>query len=140
MRQLCLALALVCLASVVGAMSTCKTLDLEAAKRKRIEAIRGQILSKLRMAKEPEPEEEDPEENIPDSIISLYNSTLETTLDQQSELDPVLMHQEEEEYFGKEMHKFEMRTCEYNEFKQCSVSLLLISTCNTGPCLYISSP
>ncbi|KAB5535561.1 hypothetical protein PHYPO_G00119090 [Pangasianodon hypophthalmus] len=108
MRQLCLALAIFCLASVVGAMSTCKTLDLEVAKRKRIEAIRGQILSKLRMAKEPEPEEDDPVENIPYEIISLYNSTVETTMDQQSKLDPVSQQQEEEEYFGKEMHKFDM--------------------------------
>ncbi|XP_026796883.3 transforming growth factor, beta 1a [Pangasianodon hypophthalmus] len=108
MRQLCLALAVFCLASVVGAMSTCKTLDLEVAKRKRIEAIRGQILSKLRMAKEPEPEEDDPVENIPYEIISLYNSTVETTMDQQSKLDPVSQQQEEEEYFGKEMHKFDM--------------------------------
>lgn len=122
MRQLCLALALVCLASAVGAMSTCKTLDLEMAKRKRIEAIRGQILSKLRMTKEPEPEEEDPEENIPDSIISLYNSTVEMTLDQQSELDPVFLHQDEEEYFGKEMHKFVMSTCKY----LISISLFLV--------------
>ncbi|MCJ8744892.1 hypothetical protein PDJAM_G00123810 [Pangasius djambal] len=108
MRQLCLALAVFCLASVVGAMSTCKTLDLEVAKRKRIEAIRGQILSKLRMAKEPEPETDDPEENIPYEIVSLYNSTVETTMDQQSKLDPVSQQQEEEEYFGKEMHKFDM--------------------------------
>lgn len=108
MRLLCLALAVICLASVAAAMSTCKTLDLEVAKRKRIEAIRGQILSKLRMAKEPEPEEADQEENIPDSIISLYNSTVETTTDQQSELDPASHQQEEEEYFGKEMHKFDI--------------------------------
>ncbi|KAK2868796.1 hypothetical protein Q7C36_000667 [Tachysurus vachellii] len=108
MRQLCLALAIVCLASVAAAMSTCKTLDLEVAKRKRIEAIRGQILSKLRMAKEPEPEKDAQEDNIPDSIISLYNSTVETTTDQQSELVPASQQQEEEEYFGKEMHKFDM--------------------------------
>ncbi|KAF5898510.1 transforming growth factor beta-1-like, partial [Clarias magur] len=108
MRQLCLALAVVCLATVIGAMSTCKTLDLEVAKRKRIEAIRGQILSKLRMAKEPEPEEDTKEESIPENIISLYNSTVETTRDQQDEQAPVSYQQEEEEYFGKEMHKFEM--------------------------------
>lgn len=108
MRLLVLALGVVFLASVAAAMSTCKTLDLEVAKRKRIEAIRGQILSKLRMAKEPEPEEDGREESIPDSIVSLYNSTVETTTDQQSQLDPAGHQQEEEEYFGKEMHKFDM--------------------------------
>lgn len=108
-----MALAIVCLASVAAAMSTCKTLDLEVAKRKRIEAIRGQILSKLRMAKEPEPEEDDTEENIPDSILSLYNSTVETTMDQQSDAVPASHQQEEEEYFGKEMHKFDLSHCKY---------------------------
>ncbi|KAF7692723.1 transforming growth factor, beta 1a [Silurus meridionalis] len=108
MRQLCLVLVVACLASIAEAMSTCKTLDLEVAKRKRIEAIRGQILSKLRMAKEPEPEEDDQEENIPEPIISLYNSTVEANTGQESELGPESQLQEEEEYFGKEMHKFEM--------------------------------
>lgn len=89
-------------------MSTCKTLDLEVAKRKRIEAIRGQILSKLRMAMEPESEVDDQEQSIPDNIISLYNSTVETTTDQESKLVTASQYQEEEEYFGKEMHKFEM--------------------------------
>lgn len=135
MRQLCLALAIVCLASVVGAMSTCKTLDLEVVKRKRIEAIRGQILSKLRMAKEPEPEDDDPEDQIPDNIISLYNSTVETTEDQQSKIVPETEYQEEEEYFGKEMHKFNMTYCKYLKFwveanwteMICNIPLVLIS-------------
>lgn len=122
-------------------MSTCKTLDLEVVKRKRIEAIRGQILSKLRMAKEPGPEDDDPEENIPDNIISLYNSTVETTLDQQSEPVPATEHQEEEEYFGKVMHKFIMSECKYLKFlsnwKQliCSIPLLLIFCSSKGPCI-----
>lgn len=97
-------------------MSTCKTLDLEVAKRKRIEAIRGQILSKLRMAMEPESEEDDQEQSIPDNIISLYNSTVETTTDQESKLVPASQYQEEEEYFGKEMHKFDMTHCKYLKF------------------------
>lgn len=126
-------------------MSTCKTLDLEVAKKKRIEAIRGQILSKLRMAKEPEPEVDDQKEHIPDSIISLYNSTVETTMDQQSELDPALHHQEEEEYFGKEMHKFEMSKSKYLKFWVeangieliFSIFLLLICSGGKGPCLYL---
>lgn len=117
MRRLCLALAIVCLASLVGALSTCKTLDLEVVKRKRIEAIRGQILSKLRMAKEPEPDTDDPEESIPDNIISLYNSTVETTIEQQDDIIPVTVQQEEEEYFGKVMHKFLMSECKYLKFE-----------------------
>uniref|UniRef100_G1PM07 Transforming growth factor beta n=1 Tax=Myotis lucifugus TaxID=59463 RepID=G1PM07_MYOLU len=38
-------------------LSTCKTIDMEMVKRKRIEAIRGQILSKLRLTEAPSPGE-----------------------------------------------------------------------------------
>uniref|UniRef100_A0A3B3SNH2 Transforming growth factor beta n=1 Tax=Paramormyrops kingsleyae TaxID=1676925 RepID=A0A3B3SNH2_9TELE len=89
-------------------MSTCKTLDLELVKRKRIEAIRGQILSKLRLLKEPEPQEGDEGENIPSSLISAYNSTVNMTEEwaMQHQDQPSSPEQEEEEYFAKEVHKF----------------------------------
>ncbi|NXQ13661.1 TGFB1 factor, partial [Peucedramus taeniatus] len=57
------------------ALSTCRTLDLEAARLKRIEAVRGQILSKLRLpAPPPEP---GPAPALPEEIRALYNSTRE---------------------------------------------------------------
>ncbi|KAM6973014.1 transforming growth factor, beta 1a [Aplochiton taeniatus] len=112
MRAWCLAfVALWCLAAgSVGAMSTCKTLDLELVKKKRIEAIRGQILSKLRMPKEPEPEQAGEGEDIPTSLLSLYNSTEEMLKEQLALPQTVSMQQEEEEYFAKELHKFTMKT------------------------------
>ncbi|NXX30050.1 TGFB1 factor, partial [Nicator chloris] len=58
------------------ALSTCRTLDLEAARRKRIEAVRGQILSKLRLA-EPPPAEPGPARPLPEEVRALYNSTRE---------------------------------------------------------------
>ena len=70
MRLACLALmALMALCAVgsVSSMSTCKTLDLELVKKKRIEAIRGQILSKLRLPKEPEVDKDSEGEEIPAS-------------------------------------------------------------------------
>ncbi|KAI4878920.1 hypothetical protein NFI96_025786 [Prochilodus magdalenae] len=112
MRLLCLALAALCLVAVVGGMSTCKTLDLEVVKKKRIEAIRGQILSKLRMAKEPEPEEGDTGKDIPESIISLYNSTVELSEEWKKKTTTETLPRIEEEYFAKEVHKFTMiRSC-----------------------------
>ncbi|XP_036412034.1 transforming growth factor, beta 1a [Colossoma macropomum] len=108
MRLLCLALAALCLVAVVGGMSTCKTLDLEVVKKKRIEAIRGQILSKLRMAKEPEPEEGDLDKNIPEAIVSLYNNTLELSEEWKNKTNLDYLTQDEEEYFAKEVHKFTM--------------------------------
>lgn len=96
------------------ALSTCNPLDLELIKRKRIEAIRGQILSKLRLPKEPEVDEEKEFENIPVELISVYNSTVE--LNHEQAADPV--HQpiedpNEEGYYAKEVHKFTMTQSEW---------------------------
>lgn len=97
----------------VSGMSTCKTLDLEMVKKKRIEAIRSQILSKLRLPTEP-PQAGD-EEEIPSSLLSLYNSTKEMLKEQQAEVQTdISTEQEEEEYFAKVVHKFNM-TSEYSE-------------------------
>ncbi|XP_051532893.1 transforming growth factor beta-1 proprotein-like [Myxocyprinus asiaticus] len=119
MRAESLLLALQCLLGFVqysGALSTCNPLDLELIKRKRIEAIRGQILSKLRLPKEPEVDEE--AENIPVELISVYNSTLE--LSEEQSVDPVHMPVEESteaEYYAKEVHKFTMKQMEENPEK-----------------------
>ncbi|NWW83548.1 TGFB1 factor, partial [Climacteris rufus] len=70
--------ALPVLLALLGAargLSTCRTLDLEAARRKRIEAVRGQILSKLRL---PEPPPDPPPGRpLPEEVRALYNSTRE---------------------------------------------------------------
>ncbi|XP_072524777.1 transforming growth factor, beta 1a [Salminus brasiliensis] len=108
MRLLCLALAALCLGATVDCMSTCKTLDLEVVRKKRIEAIRGQILSKLRMAKEPEPEEGETGTDIPETIMSLYNSTVELSEEWKNKTTPDFLPEDEEEYFAKEVHKFIM--------------------------------
>ncbi|XP_012727903.2 transforming growth factor, beta 1a [Fundulus heteroclitus] len=93
----------------VSSMSTCKTLDLEIVRQKRIEAIRSQILSKLRLPKAPEPEEAGEKEDIPNTLLSLYNSTKDMLEEQevkvQSNISP---EQEEEEYFAKVLNKFNM--------------------------------
>uniref|UniRef100_A0A8C1BSH2 Transforming growth factor beta n=2 Tax=Cyprinus carpio TaxID=7962 RepID=A0A8C1BSH2_CYPCA len=104
MRLLCLVLTALCMVARTGGMSTCKTLDLEVVKKKRIEAIRGQILSKLRMAKEPESEKDDDGKKIPYALLSLYNSTVE--LSEEMKMKPVSVQAEDEDYFGKEVHKF----------------------------------
>ncbi|XP_041733839.1 transforming growth factor beta-1 proprotein [Coregonus clupeaformis] len=112
MRLVCLALA--CLGALymagsVSSMSTCKTLDLELVKKKRIEAIRGQILSKLRMPKEPKEEQSGVGTEIPVALLSLYNSTVELSEEKQLQPPPTTHTQEEEEYFAKEVHKFTMK-------------------------------
>ncbi|XP_041796036.1 transforming growth factor, beta 1a [Chelmon rostratus] len=99
----------VCTVGKVSGMSTCKTLDLEMVKKKRIEAIRSQILSKLRLPKEPEPDQAGDEEEIPTTLLSLYNSTKEMLKEQQADVQTdISTEQEEEEYFAKVLHKFNM--------------------------------
>lgn len=77
---------------------------------KRIEAIRGQILSKLRLFEEPEEKEEEGDE-VPTEVLSLYNSTVELS----EELTANTVHRTEttEEYYAKEVHKFNMSRSEY---------------------------
>lgn len=101
-------LTALCMVARTGGMSTCKTVDLEEVKKKRIEAIRGQILSKLRMAKEPK-SEIDEGQKIPDDLLSLYNSTVE--LSEEMKMKPVSVQTEDEDYFGKEVHKFTIQQC-----------------------------
>ncbi|XP_053123069.1 transforming growth factor beta-1 proprotein [Hemicordylus capensis] len=98
-----LLLALECLCSAC-AFSTCKTVDMEMMKRKRIEAIRGQILSKLRLSSPPEVEV--PEAPVlPAEVLALYNSTLEVIREMTAE-EPA--ETPSEEYYAKEVHKFDM--------------------------------
>ncbi|KAG9351882.1 hypothetical protein JZ751_023133 [Albula glossodonta] len=106
-------------------MSTCKTLDLELVKRKRIEAIRGQILSKLRLPREPEPEEEAGErEAIPAALMSTYNSTLELSEEQTQQVHSLPSpDMDEEEYFAKEVHKFDMKDYTNNSKHQLPFNL-----------------
>ncbi|XP_050948833.1 transforming growth factor beta-1 proprotein [Labeo rohita] len=121
MRVESLLLALQCLLGFVhysGALSTCSPLDLELIKRKRIEAIRGQILSKLRLSQEPEVDEEEESKDIPPELISVYNSTME--LNEEQAATPVHQPVEdpmEEEYYAKEVHKFIMKPVKENPDK-----------------------
>ncbi|KAG1943533.1 growth/differentiation factor 8 preproprotein [Pimephales promelas] len=98
-----------------GYIRTSDFVDLELIKRKRIEAIRGQILSKLRLPKEPEVDEEKDLENIPVELISVYNSTVE--LSQEQAANPVQQNVEdpnEKGYYAKEVHKFTMKPMREN--------------------------
>ncbi|NXV53755.1 TGFB1 factor, partial [Uria aalge] len=94
---------LLALLGAARALSTCRSLDLEAARRKRIEAVRGQILSKLRLSSPP-PAPEGPPRALPEDVRALYNSTREL-LRQRARLRPP---DDPEEYYAKELHRFPM--------------------------------
>lgn len=97
-----LLLALECLCSAF-ALSTCKTVDMELMKRKRIEAIRGQILSKLKLSSPPEVDEA--LQPFPEEIVALYNITTDLIKEKVTE-EP--RETPQEEYYAKEVHMFKM--------------------------------
>ncbi|XP_026140531.1 transforming growth factor beta-2-like [Carassius auratus] len=96
------------LATVAVSLSTCSTLDMEQFKKKRIEAIRGQILSKLKLSCPPEIYPE-PEE-VSRDIIAIYNSTRDLLQEKANERAATCERQRsEEEYYAKEVHKIDMQ-------------------------------
>lgn len=99
-------LALLNFATVSLSLSTCTTLDFGHIKKKRVEAIRGQILSKLRLTSPPEPSVMT---HVPYQVLALYNSTRELLEEMQGEReDSCTQENTESEYYAKEIHKFDM--------------------------------
>ncbi|XP_072266393.1 transforming growth factor beta-2 proprotein [Pyxicephalus adspersus] len=94
------------LAAVALSLSTCSTLDMDQFMRKRIEAIRGQILSKLKLTSPPEDYPE-PEE-VSQDVIAIYNSTRDL-LQEKASQRALLCERErtDEEYYAKEVYKID---------------------------------
>lgn len=93
-------------ATLSSCLSTCATVDIDHVKRKRVEAIRGQILSKLRLTSPPHslgPSK------IPYQIQALYNSTKELLEELRRDRQQSCgQDNTETEYYAKEIHKFNM--------------------------------
>ncbi|KAK7906891.1 hypothetical protein WMY93_015503 [Mugilogobius chulae] len=104
--QLLLFILLLHCATLSSALSTCATVDIDHMKRKRVEAIRGQILSKLRLTSPPKSMGPS---KIPFQIQALYNSTKEL-LEQLGKERQQSCGQDstETEYYAKEIYKFNM--------------------------------
>uniref|UniRef100_A0A8C8AI25 TGF-beta propeptide domain-containing protein n=3 Tax=Strigidae TaxID=30459 RepID=A0A8C8AI25_9STRI len=99
-------LSLLSFATVTLALSSCTTLDLDHIKKKRVEAIRGQILSKLRLTSPPETVGP---AHVPYQILALYNSTRELLEEMEEEKEESCSQDNtESEYYAKEIHKFDM--------------------------------
>uniref|UniRef100_A0A8D0H3V9 Transforming growth factor beta n=1 Tax=Sphenodon punctatus TaxID=8508 RepID=A0A8D0H3V9_SPHPU len=95
------------LATVAFSLSTCSTLDMDQFMRKRIEAIRGQILSKLKLTSPPE-EYPEPEE-VPPEVISIYNSTRDLLQEKANHRAATCeKERSDEEYYAKEVYKIDM--------------------------------
>ncbi|XP_029316252.1 LOW QUALITY PROTEIN: transforming growth factor beta-3 proprotein [Cottoperca gobio] len=94
------------LVTMTLSLSTCTTVDIDHIKKKRVEAVRGQILSKLRLTSPPQTTGPS---QVPFQVLALYNSTKE--LIEELGRD---RHQScgqdntETEYYAKEIYKFNM--------------------------------
>lgn len=106
LQRALLLLSLLSLATVSLSLSSCTTLDLEHIKKKRVEAIRGQILSKLRLTSPPETVGPS---HVPYQILALYNSTRELLEEMEEDKEESCSQDNtESEYYAKEIHKFDM--------------------------------
>ncbi|XP_035464166.1 transforming growth factor beta-2 proprotein isoform X2 [Scophthalmus maximus] len=95
-------------ATVALSFSTCSTLDMDQFKKKRMEAIRGQILSKLKLRIPPEDYLEP--EDVSRDIVAIYNSTRDLLQEKANERAATCERQRsEEEYYAKEVHKIDMQ-------------------------------
>ncbi|XP_006625748.1 transforming growth factor beta-2 proprotein [Lepisosteus oculatus] len=95
------------LATSALSLSTCSTLDMDKFMKKRINAIKGQILSKLKLSSPPshfpEPEE------VSREIIAIYNSTRDLLQQKANERAATCERERsEEEYYAKEVYKIDM--------------------------------
>uniref|UniRef100_H3DHC4 Transforming growth factor beta n=1 Tax=Tetraodon nigroviridis TaxID=99883 RepID=H3DHC4_TETNG len=95
---------------LVQGINTCQSINLEKQKSRRIEAVRGQILSKLRIRSPPGEDDEPPPGAVAPEVMLLYNSTREL-LKERARLAESACEREssEEDYYAKEVQRIDMR-------------------------------
>ncbi|XP_053133180.1 transforming growth factor beta-2 proprotein-like isoform X2 [Hemicordylus capensis] len=94
--------------AAVAALSTCQSLDLEVARARRVQAVRGQILSKLQLLTPPEEEGGAPGQPPPE-VMLLYNSTRELAQERAAcGGRGGGGSSEEEEYYAKEVRRVDL--------------------------------
>ncbi|XP_029449043.1 transforming growth factor beta-2 proprotein [Rhinatrema bivittatum] len=102
------------LAIMALSLSTCSTLDMDQFMRKRIEAIRGQILSKLKLTSPPE-EYPEPEE-VPPEVIAIYNSTRDLLQEKAKQRSSTCERERaDDDYYAKEVYKIDMLPYYFSE-------------------------
>ncbi|KAM9795491.1 transforming growth factor beta-2 proprotein [Neosynchiropus ocellatus] len=94
-------------------INTCQFINLDEQKSRRIEAVRGQILSKLRIRSPPDPDtdpdDEQSAEPVPPEVMLLYNSTRELVKERARMADSACERESsEEDYYAKEVQRIDM--------------------------------
>ncbi|XP_068614454.1 transforming growth factor beta-2 proprotein-like [Brachionichthys hirsutus] len=96
---------------LVDGINTCQSINLDKQKSRRIEAVRGQILSKLRIRSPPdEDEDEDPPAGaVPPEVMLLYNSTRELQKERARLAEATCERESsEEDYYAKEVQRIDV--------------------------------
>ncbi|XP_071387022.1 transforming growth factor beta-2 proprotein isoform X2 [Centroberyx affinis] len=102
-------LLLLRLAGVVEGLNTCQSFNLDEQKSKRIEAVRGQILSKLRIRSPPDATKDRPTDLVPPEVMLLYNSTRELLKERARQAESACERESsEEDYYAKEVQRIDM--------------------------------
>ncbi|XP_015684044.1 transforming growth factor beta-2 proprotein-like [Protobothrops mucrosquamatus] len=91
-----------------SAFSMCQSLDLEVARARRIQAIRGQILSKLQL--ETPPKQDGAPHPLPPEVMLLFNSTQELVRQLATCEGRRTAPRQDEEYYAKEVRRVDMLT------------------------------
>lgn len=109
---------------LVEGINTCQSINLDRQKSRRIEAVRGQILSKLRIRSPPDEDDEPPAGHVPPEVMLLYNSTRELLKERARQAESACERESsEEDYYAKEVQRIDMmppRT-DSSEFWSCRV-------------------
>lgn len=127
------------LATVALSLSTCSTLDMDQFMRKRIEAIRGQILSKLKLTSPPD-EYPEPEE-VPPEVISIYNSTRDLLQEKANHRAATCERERsDEEYYAKEVYKIDMQPFYPESKSSVFVHVCVTSTPRLGSGRHLQIP
>lgn len=97
---------------LVEGFNTCQSINLDAQKSRRIEAVRGQILSKLRIRSPPDDDDEETSQgSVPPEVMLLYNSTRELMKERARLADSACERESsEEDYYAKEVQRIDMLT------------------------------
>ncbi|KAL7978188.1 hypothetical protein Chor_005175 [Crotalus horridus] len=91
-----------------SAFSMCQSLDLEVARARRIQAIRGQILSKLQL--ETPPKDDGAPHPLPPEVMLLFNNTQELVRQLATCEGRRKALRQDEEYYAKEVWRVDMLT------------------------------
>ncbi|KAM6912470.1 transforming growth factor beta-3 proprotein [Xenentodon cancila] len=110
------------LVTMTFSLSTCTTVDIANIRKKRVEAVRGQILSKLRMTSPPQTTGPS---QVPYQVMALYNSTKELIKELGRERQQSCgQDNAETDYYAKEIYKLNMiNTSPDNNDLYCSKSI-----------------